>query len=97
MVFQEAVQNPSSPFWIYLLVVNAAAYAAMGADKYSAAHRKRRIPERTLFLLALLGGSAGGILGMYGFRHKTLHRKFTLGFPMILLAESALLLWLYFR
>ena len=67
--------------------------AAMGADKARARRGLRRVPERTLFTLCLLGGGLGGVLGMKAFRHKTRHRKFALGFPLIL-AGWCVLLWL---
>ncbi len=82
---------------IYLLAINLALFFTMGADKSLARHHKRRVPERTLFTLCLLGGGAGGVLGMLAFRHKTRHVKFVVGFPLILLAEAALLAWLAFR
>lgn len=94
MDIHAAVTDPASPLWLYLLVMNAVCYAAMGIDKYKAVHRKWRIPEKTLFLLAILGGSAGGIIGMTFFRHKTLHKKFSVGFPLILAAQCLLLFWL---
>ena len=81
----------------YLLVVNLAAFLAMGADKKRARERRRRIPERTLLLLAAAGGSLGTAQGMVEFRHKTLHKKFTLGVPAIALGQAAVILWLVWR
>lgn len=72
---------------IYLLAVNLALFALMGIDKYKAAHEKWRIRESTLFIMAIIGGSVGGILGMRAFRHKTLHTAFRLGFPAILFVQ----------
>lgn len=78
----------------YLLIclgaVNVAAFAAMGIDKAKAKAGAWRVPEATLFLLAVLGGSVGGILGMQLFRHKTKHKTFTVGFPAILVCQLAL-------
>jgi len=53
-------------------------------------HARRRTPEATLLLLAVLGGSPGALLAMHLFRHKTLHKKFTLGIPLILVAQVVL-------
>ena len=79
----------------YLVLISLAAFAAFGADKRRARRGAWRVPERTLFLLALLGGSPGALLGMRVFHHKTKHRRFYLGIPAILLAQCALALWLY--
>lgn len=75
---------------ICLAAVNVAAFAAMGIDKARAKAGAWRIPEATLFLLAVLGGSVGGILGMQMFHHKTRHKTFTVGFPAILVCQLAL-------
>ena len=78
---------------IYLLIVNALGFAIMLWDKYLAKNNLRRIPERSLFGIAVFGGSLGCIIGMYTARHKTRHKSFTLGMPAILVAQ---LLFLYF-
>ena len=75
---------------IYLLAVNLALFALMGIDKWKAKNGRWRIPEKTLFGLALAGGSVGGIAGMQLFRHKTKHLSFKLGFPAILIAQLAI-------
>ena len=67
----------------YLLIVNAAAFVLMLADKIKAKKNKWRIPEATLMGAAAIGGSIGAIAGMYCFRHKTRHPKFTIGLPVI--------------
>lgn len=72
---------------IYLLIINAAGFILMLADKIKAKKHLWRIPEATLFLVAILGGSIGSLLGMYAFHHKTKHLKFTLGMPLILAAQ----------
>lgn len=75
---------------LYLLIINALGFALMLADKYKARKNLWRIPESTLMLIAALGGSVGSLFGMYTVRHKTKHRKFTLGIPAILLAQIIL-------
>lgn len=69
---------------LYLLIVNAAAFALMLADKIKAKKNMWRIPEKVLFLAAIIGGSIGSLLGMYLFRHKTKHFSFIFGLPLIL-------------
>lgn len=82
--------NPIWFLWIYLIIINIVSFAFMGADKRRAGKGKRRVTESTLFLLAVIGGSLGGIGGIYAFRHKTLHKQFTIGFPIILILQAAL-------
>lgn len=79
---------------IYLLFINLTGFALMGIDKYKARKHLWRIPERTLFLAALLGGSAGSILGMYTFHHKTRHWYFVAGMPAILILQIVLTVFL---
>ena len=82
---------------IWVLVWTLIAFALMGIDKWKAQHDSRRIPEKTLFLSAILGGSVGSLAGMYLFRHKTKHLSFTVGMPLILAVQVALVLLLAFR
>ena len=77
----------------YLLIVNAAAFLLMLVDKIKAKKNLWRIRESTLILSAVLGGSIGALAGMYTFRHKTLHRKFTIGIPAILILQVAAVLY----
>lgn len=77
-------------FAIYLLIVNAAGFLLMLIDKRKAIRHRWRIPEKTLFLTAAIGGSIGSIIGMYTFRHKTKHLQFTLGMPAILVVQLVL-------
>ena len=74
---------------LYLLIVNAVSFLLMLVDKQKARRKLWRIPESTLFLMAAMGGSIGALAGMYTFRHKTRHLKFTLGVPAILVAQIA--------
>ena len=73
--------------FIYVFFTNLLLFILMGLDKRKAKLNHWRISEKTLFSLALMGGSIGGILGIYTFRHKTKHLKFTLGFPIIFLFQ----------
>ena len=82
-------------FLLYLLLINAAAFMLMLVDKRKAIKNRWRIPERTLILSAFFGGSIGALLGMYTFRHKTKHLKFTLGIPAILIAQISLAIWIF--
>ena len=82
---------------IWLVGVNFALFLVMGIDKLAAKRHRRRVPETSLLALAILGGSAGGILGMLLFRHKTKKPAFYLGYPAILLAELALTYFLVLR
>ena len=79
----------------YILVINFIAFLLMGIDKRSAIKHAFRIPEATLFLFAILGGSIGSILGMYTFRHKTRHWYFVYGMPTILILQIALIIFIY--
>lgn len=83
----------------YLLAVNLLTFVAYGIDKYKAVHNghkskhlSRRIPEASLLLLALLGGSPAALLAMYLFRHKTLHKKFRYGVPAILIIQLTIII-----
>ena len=77
-------------FFLYLLLINAAAFVLMLVDKIKAKKNRWRIPERTLIGSAVLGGSIGALMGMYTFRHKTKHLQFTLGMPAILIVQLIL-------
>ena len=79
---------------LWLLLMSLVLFAVMGADKRRAQLGLHRVPEKTLFLLALLGGAVGGWLGMRVFRHKTRHWYFAWGFPLLALAQLALCAWL---
>ena len=76
---------------IYLIIINLIAFIAMYLDKRKARYGKWRIPEQSLFILALIGGSIGAIIGMYTFRHKTKKYRFSIGFPVILILQIILI------
>ena len=81
----------------YLFCLNVAGLASMGMDKRKAIRHQWRIHDDTLFLIALLGGSLGSIVGMQLFRHKTRHWYFVWGMPAIFFIELALVLGIVLR
>ena len=107
------VGNPWALLGCYLLVMNLIAFFVFGLDKWKAKYKQthektrrkerdervRRVPEKTLFLLAALGGSVGALLGMRVWRHKTLHKSFRFGIPAILVLQIIIPagLWLYWN
>lgn len=99
-----AVGSPWGLLAIWLLLINIVTFFAFGLDKWKAKRKEtnsnvRRIPEKTLFLLAWLGGGAGALLGMRVWHHKTLHKSFRFGIPLILALEILvpLGLWIYWK
>ena len=82
---------------VYLAAVNVIALALIGIDKNRAKTHRWRIPEKTLFTAAILGGGLGACAGMWLFRHKTKHCYFRYGLPAILVIETALCVWLASR
>ncbi len=79
----------------YFIIINLVGFALMGIDKRKARKHLWRIPEKTLFLASIIGGSVGTLLGMYVFHHKTKHWYFVVGMPLILIIHIAL--FLYFK
>ena len=81
----------------YLFIINAVAFIVYGIDKLKARKGSWRIPEATLLLLAIVGGSVGAWFGMKAWHHKTMHLKFKYGLPAILLLQLALAVYLCTR
>ena len=81
---------------LYVVAVNVISFLMMGIDKRKAVKRAFRIPESTLFVLAIIGGSIGSIIGMHLFRHKTRHWYFLYGMPVILALQIILILAVVF-
>ncbi|NTV78042.1 MAG: DUF1294 domain-containing protein [Clostridiales bacterium] len=75
---------------VYVIVMNLLGFLVMGIDKYKAKKQAWRVPESTLFILAIIGGSLGSIVGMYAFRHKTRHWYFVYGLPFIFVLQIAI-------
>ena len=82
---------------IYITLVSVITFIVFGIDKLKAKKSWWRIPESTLMILAIIGGSIGALFGMYVFHHKTLHKKFTIGIPMILILQIAVTAFIFIR
>ena len=80
----------------FVIIMNIIGFASMGIDKKRAQRSAFRIPEATLFAIALIGGSLGSILGMRIFHHKSKHWYFKFGMPLILILQILAALLLYF-
>ena len=88
------MNNLTTIILIYLLIINVVTFIVYGIDKYKAKHAKWRIPEATLLLLAAIGGSIGAWCGMKVWHHKTMHKKFKYGVPVIFILQVALAVWI---
>ncbi len=82
---------------IYLIAINVVTFFMYGIDKWKAKRSKWRISEATLLGMAVIGGSIGAWLGMRMWHHKTMHKKFQFGIPLIIVAQIALLIWIISR
>ena len=79
---------------LYFLIINIVGFLIMFIDKRKAKKGAWRIPEKTLFLITVLGGGIGTTAGMYVFRHKTQKLQFVIGFPFITILEIILAIYL---
>jgi len=79
---------------IYLLVMNLVGFLSMLIDKKKAEKGSWRIPEKTLLMIGLIGGSIGSIIGMYVFHHKTKKLRFSVGLPVILILQIVTVIYL---
>ena len=96
------IGSPWSVLAVWLVIINVVTFLVFGLDKWKAkrkvrSEQVRRVPEKTLFLLAALGGGLGALIGMRVWHHKTLHRSFRYGIPAILLVEAVGLFYLWWR
>ena len=80
---------------IYILIINLIGFFSMGLDKFKAKRGAYRISEKALFIIALIGGSIGSIIGMYKFHHKTKKTAFVFGMPMILVGQIVLIIYCF--
>ena len=79
---------------IYLAAINVVTFFLYGVDKWKAKRAKWRVSEAALIWMAVFGGSVGAWLGMKAWHHKTQHKKFTYGLPLILMAQIGLVIWI---
>lgn len=89
--------NGSIVVFGYILFLNLVTFVVYGIDKYKAKKGMWRISELTLLTLALLGGSIGAWLAMKAFHHKTMHKKFYIGVPMIFVLQIGLAVWMMYK
>ena len=94
MKFFNMLEIPLKNILIYFLVMNIITFLLMGYDKHEAKVNQWRISEKALFLFCLFGGSIGGICGMYAFRHKTQKWYFKIGFPLILIIQIGIIIYM---
>lgn len=82
---------------LYFCLINIVGLSFMGIDKQKARRHQWRISEKTFFIIAIVGGSLGSLCGMYLFRHKTKHKAFVLGIPLILILHIAILFFILYK
>ena len=80
---------------IYIIAVNLVTFVTYGIDKYKSIKRKLRISEATLLTMAVIGGSIGAWTGMKVWRHKTMHKKFTIGIPIVFVIHLFIVIYLH--
>ncbi|KGA97829.1 membrane protein [Alkalihalobacillus alcalophilus ATCC 27647 = CGMCC 1.3604] len=80
---------------MYLVMINFIGYTTMAQDKRKAQRKERRIPEKTLFFIAIIGGSFGVFNAMKVYRHKTKHKSFTVGIPLILFVQFFMVIFIF--
>lgn len=84
-------------FIYYILIINFISFLIMYIDKRKAIKKKWRISENTLIFISIIGGSIGMLIGMNFFRHKTKHKKFTIGIPIIIIIQIYILYYIYLK
>jgi uncharacterized membrane protein YsdA (DUF1294 family) len=80
--------------YLYAVVINIIGFIIMGRDKRKAERHEYRISERVLWQVAIVGGSVGAFLGMKVYRHKTKHKRFSTGIPLLVMLHCLLFIWL---
>ena len=97
MNFLKIIEVSQKNILMYFFVINLVTFLIMGYDKHEAKINQWRISEKALFLLCIFGGSIGGILGMYVFRHKTQKWYFKFGFPLIVIIQICIVIYIMLK
>lgn len=84
-------------FILYIIIINVVTFCLYGVDKHRAKRKMWRIPEAVLLLFAIIGGSIGAGMSMHFYRHKTKHKKFAFGVPIIFILQVAVAVFLYVK
>ena len=92
----QEIEITKEMIFLYVIIINIIGFFIMGIDKFKAQKGYWRTPEKTIFMITLLGGGIGTVAGMYVFRHKTKKLKFTIGLPTILISEIVLIIYFLF-
>ena len=92
----QEIEITKEMIFLYVIIINIIGFLIMGIDKFKAQRGYWRTPEKTIFMITLLGGGIGTVAGMYVFRHKTKKLKFTIGLPTILISEIVLIIYFVF-
>ena len=91
----QLISNHFLIFFIYFLAINCITFLVFYVDKLKAKKNQYRIQEKTLLILSVLGGTIGALLSIQTFRHKTQHKKFTIGIPIILTLQIVILILIF--
>ncbi len=92
---KEFFSSPAMLLLCIMIIMSIILFLTMAVDKRRAVKGRYRVPERRLFILAILGGAIGGWGGMYAFHHKTRHLKFVICFPLFAILQLAGLIWMF--
>lgn len=95
MDISEFLYTPVFFLCLYLVIINLYGFIVMGVDKWKSSRKKWRVPEKSIFLTAFIGGALGVFLGMKKFHHKTLHNKFKFGIPALLVLNIIIIILVF--
>lgn len=96
MDINKFLYTPAFFLCAYLMLINLWGFIVMGVDKWKSSRKKWRVPERNIFIMAFIGGALGVLLGMKAFHHKTLHKKFKIGIPALLVLNIIIIVGAFY-